>query len=66
MVVLMSEDRETEVRRAVSDYDRTLARLREVQPGKATAGLEAHYGQAYQRLVRLGERPQLKLKYRRA
>jgi hypothetical protein len=61
-----NEDREAEVRRAVAAHERALARLKEVVPGKATAGVEAHYGQTYQHLVRLGERPQLRLKYRRA
>jgi hypothetical protein len=58
------EKRETEVRRAEAEHDRALARIREVQPGNATAGTEAVYGQTYQHLVRLGVRPQLRLKYR--
>jgi hypothetical protein len=62
----MSEQQETEIRRAESAYERALNRLREIKPGNGTSGAEAVYGQAYQQLVALGARPQLKLKYRRA
>jgi hypothetical protein len=43
-----------------------MANIRNFKAGKNAAGLESVYGQAYQRLVELGARPQLKLKYRRA
>lgn len=32
--------------------------------GKSAAGVEKEYGQAYQALVRAGQAPQLKAKYR--
>ena len=32
--------------------------------GKSSSGAESAYGQAYQELVRVGARPQLRLKYR--
>lgn len=32
--------------------------------GKSASGAESAYGQAYQELVRIGARPQLRLKYR--
>lgn len=57
-------DREDEVRRAVSACDAALDAIRRAKPGKAGTGLEAIYGQAYQRLVLLGARSQLKQKYR--
>jgi hypothetical protein len=57
-------DREDEVRSTELEMDRALAKLRESKPGKHTFGLEAQYGQAYQRLVRLGARHQLRLKHR--
>jgi hypothetical protein len=53
-----------EISVALSDLDNALAKIRNTKSGKATAGVEAIYGMAYQRLVRLGARPQLKGKYR--
>lgn len=41
-----------------------LRKLAEAKPGKMTGGLEKQYGQAYQRLVRLGAAPQIRHKYR--
>lgn len=58
-------DKEDEVRRAVQELDAALGKIKNAQSGKQNFGLEAQYGQAYQRLVRLGVRPQLKGKYRR-
>jgi hypothetical protein len=60
----MAVDLETEIRRATSEYERTLASLRVDKPGKHTTGHEASYSQAYQYLVRLGAKPQIKKKYR--
>lgn len=57
-------DREDEVRRTVAEYDSALEAIRRSKPGKATGGLESRLGQAYQHLVRLGARSQLRLKYR--
>lgn len=53
-----------EVRRIMQELDATLKKLRDAKAGKMTAGMESVYGQAYQRLVRLGAKPQLRLKYR--
>jgi len=41
-----------------------LRKIAEAVPGKMTAGMEKQYGEAYQRLVRLGAAPQLRRKYR--
>jgi hypothetical protein len=60
----MDVDLETEIRRGTAEYERTLDYLRRDKPGKHTAGHEASYGQAYQFLVRLGAKPQIKQKYR--
>lgn len=57
-------EREDEVRNAREDMRVLLKKLRESKSGKHNFGLEAQYGQAYQWLVRLGEVPQIKLKYR--
>ena len=57
-------DRKDEIRRTVTAYESALDAIRRAKPGKATGGLEAKLGQAYQNLVRLGARPQIKLKYR--
>jgi hypothetical protein len=55
---------EDDVRRAVTAYEEAFKKLRNMKPGKATAGAEHVYGESYQYLVRLGVRSQLKLKYR--
>ena len=57
-------DIEDEVRRTKTDMDKALYKIGDSKPGKHTTGLESQYGQAYQRLVRLGAKQQLKLKYR--
>ena len=57
-------DRDDEIRRTVAEYNSALDAIRRAKPGKATGGLEAIAGQAYQHLVQLGARPQIKLKYR--
>ena len=57
-------DKEDEIRRAEGDYSAALAVIHKAIPGKPGFGNEAKYGQAYQRLVLLGQRPQIKLKYR--
>jgi hypothetical protein len=57
-------DIEAEIRSAERDYEKALADIRKGKAGSGNAGLEGKLGQAHQRLVRLGARPQLKLKYR--
>lgn len=58
-------DMEDEVRQARQGYDTAFRSIKEAIPGKPGFGIEARYGEAYQRLVRLGVAPQLKRKYRR-
>ena len=53
-----------EVRSVEQELKAHLKRIWEIKPGKATAGVEAQYGQAYQRLVRMGAKPQIRHKYR--
>jgi len=53
-----------EIQQAYRDLDAALTRIKNTKPGKTTSGLEALYGNAYSRLVRLGERPKLRGKYR--
>lgn len=55
---------EDEVRRARQELAALLKRIADTKPGKMTAGIERQYGQAYQKLVRLGAAPQVRLKYR--
>jgi flagellin-specific chaperone FliS len=57
-------DNTEEIRRAEQNMESALTRLKNAKAGKLNSGLEAIYGQAYQRLVRAGAKPQLKLKYR--
>lgn len=57
-------NREDEIRRTAAEYESALDAIRRAKPGKASGGLEARLGQAYQHLVRLDARPQLKAKYR--
>lgn len=59
-------DREDEIRNATQDMNSMLRRIADSKPGKMTSGMEAQYGQAYQRLVRLGAKQQIKMKYRGA
>ena len=56
---------EDELRHAESEFNATREVLRKCLPGKPGFGNEAKYSQAYQRLVILGARPQIKLKYRK-
>jgi hypothetical protein len=55
-----------EIKAAESEYNAALAQLQKTRPGKEGFGNEAKYGEAYQMLVRLGVRPQIRLKYRGA
>ena len=55
---------EAETRSAESAYEKALDAIRKGKAGNGSAGLESKLGQAYQRLVRVGARPQIKLKYR--
>jgi hypothetical protein len=57
-------DKNDEIRQARQEGDSILKRIREAKAGKMNSGLEAQYGQAYQRRVRLGDAPQLRGKYR--
>lgn len=59
----MSED----VERAERELDALtlkLGRMGSAEPLSRRNGAEARYGQVYQWLVRLGARPQLRMKYR--
>lgn len=53
-----------EIRKAREAHDSAWANVRKATPGKAGFGIEAVYGQTYQLLVRLGDKPQLRRKYR--
>jgi hypothetical protein len=53
-----------EIRYAESDYNAALVNLMKCRPGKEGFGIEAKYGEAYQALVRLGVKPQLRMRYR--
>ena len=55
---------EAEIYAATRDYETALTAIRKGKTGNGNAGLEGKLGQAYQRLVRVGAKPQLKLKYR--
>lgn len=57
-------DKSDEILRAEQEMNATLKRIRDAKAGKMNTGLEATYGQAYQRLVRAGAKPRLRLKYR--
>lgn len=59
----MATDRELEFDRAHWEFDRASDRLARSKPS-AGAGVEASYGQAYQKLVLLGVAPQIRKKYR--
>ena len=57
-----------ELRRAEEAYNRALYELPKLGSSQTVSkrnGVENNYGQAYQRLVRLGVAPQLRAKYRR-
>jgi hypothetical protein len=55
---------EDEIKIAESEFNVAREKLNKCIPGNQGFGIEAKYAQAYQRLVLLGVRPQLKLKYR--
>lgn len=50
--------------RALNAYEIALDRLKKSKAGKHSNGLENQYSQAYQRLVTLGLRPQVRGRYR--
>jgi len=54
-----------ELMRAEFAFSAATERLRKCEPGKHGFGIENSYANAYQRLVGLGARRQIKLKYRR-
>lgn len=49
--------------KAVSAYEYARSKLGKIN-GKNGSGVEANYAQAYQRLVVLGLKPQIRLRYR--
>jgi hypothetical protein len=54
-----------EIEKAEAELRRQYERLRKCPTmAEGGAGVESAYGQAYQALVRLGARPQLRKKYR--
>lgn len=55
---------EDEIRKAEQGYASALGDVKKALGGKPGFGIEAKYGQAYQWLVRLGARPQIRAKYR--
>ena len=57
-------DREDGIRQATQELSAAILKIRDAKAGKMNFGFEATYGQIYQRLVRLGARPQVKRKYR--
>lgn len=58
------DDKSEEIMRAEQEYAAALSVIKKCSPGKPGFGNEAKYGQAYQRLVLLHARPQLRMKYR--
>lgn len=59
----MNEDIER-YERELEGLSAKLGRMGSAESASRRNGMEARYGQAYQRLVRLGARPQLRMKYR--
>lgn len=55
-----------QIEKAVRDYDEAAKQIRAQVTGKPGNANEVRYGEAYQRLVRLGQAPQLKRKYSQA
>jgi len=55
---------EDEIRIAEAEFSTATTDMRKALPGKPGFGTESRYGQAYQRLVRAGARPQIRRKYR--
>lgn len=56
----MSEDSE----RLISNFNSASNSLKKIAGGKAGESIEKVYGQAYQQLVKVGIKPQLRKKYR--
>jgi len=57
-------EKSDEIMKAEAVHSAALAEVKKALPGKPGFGIEAKYGQSYQHLVRLGERPQIRRKYR--
>lgn len=57
---IMQEDNE----RLISNFNAATSSLKKIAGGKAGEGIEKVYGQAYQQLVKVGIKPQLRKKYR--
>lgn len=53
-----------EIFKAEEEFSTATVDIKKALPGKQGFGTEAKYGDAYQRLVRAGVRPQIKRKYR--
>jgi hypothetical protein len=58
-------DQEDIIRRALQDYEAALAVIKKAIPGRPGFGNESRFGEAYQKLVQLGVKPQIRKKYRR-
>lgn len=56
--------REDEIMTAEMEFGTATASVKKALGGKAGFGTEAKYGDAYQHLVRLGVKPQIRHKYR--
>lgn len=50
--------------RLVSNFNAMSSAIKKQTGGKAGEGIEKQYGQAYQQLVKVGLKPQLRKKYR--
>lgn len=50
--------------RLISNFNSASTSLKKITGGKAGEGIEKVYGQAYQQLVKVGLKPQLRKKYR--
>lgn len=56
--------RDEEIMKAGTEFSAAHADVKKALSGKPGFGIEAKYGQAYQHLVRLGLKPQIRRKYR--
>lgn len=56
----MSDENE----KLISNFNAATSTLKKITGGKAGEGAEKVYGQAYQQLVKVGIKPQIRKKYR--
>lgn len=61
---MVDEEKVNALLQVMADATKRMASLGSSNPMAQRNGVEAKYGQAYQELVRLGVRPQLRRKYR--